>query len=91
MMNTGEIQLTLEGGRELAASAEQEKTLLILEELRTHFLDGAVLLEDLFELVGKFHKTLHDILSPLLLRSTVFAERQCEHGHGNKLGSVCFR
>jgi len=81
-------RLTLKGSGELGAAAQQEQTLLVLEELGAHLFDGIVELQDLLELLRDLAKSLHDLFASLLLRGTILAQRQSKHDHGDKLGSV---
>lgn len=83
-----DLEGTLEGGGELAATAKEEQALLVLEELGAHVLDRIVELEDLADLLRHLGKTLDDLLATALLGSTVLAEREGEHDHGDELGSV---
>ena len=83
-----DLEGTLKSSGELAATAEQEEGLLVLESLLAEILDGAVLLEDLLDLLRDGRQALHDLLTALLLGRTVLTKRQCEHDHGNELRGV---
>ena len=61
---------------------------MVLEKLGTHLLDGLVKLQNLSELLGHLSKALDNLLASLLLRSTIFTEREGKHNHGNELRSV---
>ena len=69
-----DLQGTFQCRRVLATTTEDQETLLVLEELGTHILDGTVELENLAELIRDLGETVHDFLASLLLRGTVLAE-----------------
>lgn len=86
--NLLDLESALKRGRELEATAEQKQRLLILEHPGAEILDSGVLLEDVPDLVRDDGETLHDLQAPLGLGSTVLAERQGEHDHGDELRGV---
>jgi hypothetical protein len=85
--NLLDLEGTLKSGGVLGATAEKQQALLVLEPL-AELLDGLVELESLLELLRDLGKTVHDLLTPLLLGGTVLAERQREHDHADELGGV---
>ena len=60
----------------------------MLEGTGAEFLDWLVKLQDLLDLPRDTAKTLHNILSSLLLRGAILTQGQCEHDHCNELGCV---
>ena len=83
-----DLESTLEGSGELAATTQEKQGLLIAESLLAKFLDGAVLLEDLLDLSRNIRETLHNLLTAGLLGCAVLAKRQRKHDHGDKLRGV---
>ena len=83
-----DLKSTLKSGGELAATAKEEQALLVLEELGAHLFDGLIELEDLAELVRHLGQTLDNLLTALLFRGAILAEREGKHDHGNELGGV---
>lgn len=81
------LEGTLKSSGELAATAEKEERLLVLEVL-AKLLDGGVKLENGLDLGRDVGETLHDLLAASLLGSTVLAQRQSKHDHGNELRGV---
>ena len=82
-----DLQGTLKGGGVLRATAEEKKGLLVLEAF-AELLDGFIKLECLLELIRDLCETHHDLLTPLLLGSTVLRKGQSEHDHADELGCV---
>lgn len=81
------LESTLESSGELATTAEKEERLLVHEVL-AELLDGGVKLKDGLDLGRDVGETLHDLLTTSLLGSTVLAQGQSEHDHGNELRGV---
>lgn len=80
-----DLESTLQGSRELATSAQEQQTLLVLEGSGAEILDWLVKLQDLLYLIRDLSKAVHDILASLLLRCAILAQRQSKHDHGNEL------
>jgi hypothetical protein len=79
------LQGTLKGSGELVTTSKKKKRLLVLEELSAKGLDGLVLEKDLFELVGNLSKSLHNVLTALLLGCSVLTKGEGEHDQSNVL------
>ena len=65
------FQGAFEGRWELAASAQQEKALLALEEFGAHLFDGIIDPEDLPDLIRYLGQAFHNFFPPLPLGGTV--------------------
>lgn len=83
-----DLQGTLKGSRELAATTQEQEGLLVLESLGAKLLDGLVESKDILDLARDLAKTLHDLQTSLGLGCAVLAKRQSKHDHGNELRSV---